>query len=150
MLDSKMGKVLACWWLGCSLACGDDVHSCTLKACGAASPSITLVDESGLPVVARGEVQDPDNHPFDCTLSSPTSGCQSNVVFTWGYVGSSSYRLQIRFEQGDGSFTAWQRVDVEIESHTDPDFNGPGCSCTWYTATAAPIVVPAAARMPEP
>jgi hypothetical protein len=144
-----MWKLLACCLLGCSLACSDE-HSCADVACLGTPASIVLVDEGGAPVAARGEVQDlqgPSTLPFDCTLSSPNSSCHNNLVVLGGGT-RSSYRLQIRFEQGDGSFTPWQRVDVEVTGHTDPDFDGPGCSCTWYDATAANATVPATARLP--
>jgi hypothetical protein len=145
-----MWKRFVCLWAVWSLACGDDVHTCTAKACGGLPPSIPLVDERGLPVVARGEIQNPDGtqpSTFDCTVSAPGSSCQTNLVFT----GEDAYwrreLVQIRFEQTDGSFTPWEPVDIQITSHTDPDFNGPDCSCTWYTAMAPSVVVPVTARL---
>jgi hypothetical protein len=35
----------------------------------------------------------------------------------------------------------------DAESHTDPDFNGPGCPCSWDEITLDPVVVPAGARL---
>jgi hypothetical protein len=39
---------------------------------------------------------------------------------------------------------------LDITTHTEPEFNGPGCPCTWYTATAEPFVVPANALLSAP
>jgi hypothetical protein len=154
VLDNGMGKIWACFTMVCSLACGDaegGERSCADVACGGSYPPVALVDENGLPVVARGEVQNRDlpeqPFPFDCTVSSPSSGCQGNAVVTGTWGVSPGYVAQIRFEQSDGSFTAWQPVRFHVTSRTDPDFNGPGCLCTRYTATAEDVIVPVSARL---
>jgi hypothetical protein len=56
---------------------------------------------------------------------------------------------ELRFARADGSMTPWQVVPLELERKTDPDFNGPGCSCSWYIAQPASVTVPADARLPE-
>jgi hypothetical protein len=52
---------------------------------------------------------------------------------------------ELRFGLDDGSFTQWQPLELDFQRHTDPDFNGDGCSCTWYDASAL-VIVPGAAR----
>lgn len=56
---------------------------------------------------------------------------------------------ELRFAGADGSLLSWQVVPLEVERHTDPDFNGAGCSCSWYVAKPASVIVPSEARLPE-
>jgi hypothetical protein len=156
-----MAKLFACFMMVCWLAwsaCSDE-HACTDADCLGLAPGIPLVDESGMPVIARGEVQNLSGggqSPFDCTVPVPivvpgprpipASGCVGNVVVAGGEARSSKAASQIRFEQSDGSFTPWQPVAVDVTRHTDPDFNGPGCPCTWYSASAGDVIVPVSAR----
>jgi hypothetical protein len=56
---------------------------------------------------------------------------------------------EVRFEVANGAWSEWQEVVLDLTERTDPDFNGPGCPCTWYTATARAIVVPVDARLPR-
>ncbi len=140
---------------GLLAGCSDDPLTCTLADCGGSLPSTQLVDDMGQPALARGEQrtrQMPSPLFFDCTVTLMSPGppgqvaCENGVIF----VGDNAYPgndVELRFELPDGSFTEWQEVELSYTSHTDPDFNGPGCSCTWYTATATPVLVPALARL---
>jgi hypothetical protein len=86
---------------------------------------------------------------FDCSRSSqngPGDICTDSVLFFRIPLHPESF-VEVRFELQDGSMSEWQVVSLELSKHTDPDFNGPGCSCTWYSATVAPVVVPANAKL---
>lgn len=85
---------------------------------------------------------------FDCSAEGTVAsgGCRDGVLEVEAPAGPEG-QVAIRFELPDGSFTDWQTVDLDVTSTTDPDFNGPDCPCTFYTATAAPITVPADARI---
>lgn len=146
--------------LGACLAAGacanDDTLTCTLADCGGTLGDIVLVDEAGEPAAARGEYRrsnapEPATPtPFDCSPAaagrpSPCDGGRLSPAVD-GIQPDTS--VEMRFRLHDDSWSAWQPLALDITSHTDPDFNGPGCECTWYTATAAPIVVPAEARLP--
>jgi hypothetical protein len=143
-------------WLGCSLlaGCGDDTQSCNDAYCTSVAPSIRLVDDAGQRAPARGEQRTrrkPAPLSFDCTSTAgiPAQGdlaCENGLLSP----GDETYPgnpVELRFELADGSFTEWREVELAYTSHTDPDYNGPGCPCTSYTATAAPVVVPFDARM---
>jgi hypothetical protein len=110
-----------------------------------------LVDEGGLPVVARGEVQNPDgggrSFPFDCTLSAPSSGCRGNVVVAGSETRSPLAVPQVRFVQSDGSFTPWQPARIEVSKSTDTSTDDAECPCTSSDIAAADIVVPVTARL---
>ena len=134
------------------LACGEDKSECADIECVGLPPRLPLVDDEGAPVGARGQLRQPtrplESFPFDCTAPWPDSNCQSNFVVTGPDVNSPEYALEIRFVQSDDSFSSWQSVDLEFSSETNPDFNDLGCSCSYYSATAASVIVPAAARRP--
>jgi hypothetical protein len=138
-------------------ACDVGLHECASASCGGPLPEVALLDEAGNPSAARGEHRSVDARgepatPFDC--SPPDAGqaslCSEGVVLLSVFGARPGTRVELRFQLRDGSWSAWRALDLEITSHTDADFNGPGCPCTGYTATAAPIVVPAEARLPAP
>ena len=137
-------------------ACGADGHSCTLKGCVGGPVRVQLVDDAGTPVAARGEYEanrDGEARSFDCTVTPESSSydadCTDGQVTVFPFYSNPGTTLRFRFELADGSFSEWQAASLDYESHTDPDFNGPGCPCTWYDATSGPVVVPAQARLPE-
>jgi hypothetical protein len=143
-----------------ALGCGDDREdgalTCTLKGCGGLS-ELALIDDDGEPARARGEFRSTDTEPtsqqtvpFDCAPARPNAGCSDGVLLIDLPIAPPRTVVDVRFELSDGTWSAWQTLDLEVTSHTEPDFNGPGCSCTWYTATAAPIVVPPEARLQQP
>jgi hypothetical protein len=125
---------------------------------GGEAIEIALVDEAGAPVAARGELrglgsQEPAR--FDCfddpSASEAEVSCNDGLLYpSFVYDLTPDTRVDLRFVLADGSWTEWQRLDLDVTSHTDPDFNGPGCACTWYEATTSPIVTPAAARTTSP
>jgi hypothetical protein len=128
-----MRNLLLCFSLGCMFGCSDD-HACTSMACGGEFV-VALVDDAGLPLAAHGEFRN-------------TRGTTTFKTEKFGWVDfalSPNDAAEIHFELADGSFTPWQSIEFEFERHTDPDFNGPGCSCSWYDASSK-VVVPAAAR----
>jgi hypothetical protein len=140
-----------------ALGCGDDREdgtlTCTLAGCGGLS-ELALIDDDGNPARARGEFRSTGTEPtsqqtvpFDCAPAPPNAGCSDGVLLIDLPIAPARPVVDVRFELSEGTWSAWQTLDLEITEHTEPDFNGPGCSCTWYTATAAPIVVPAAARI---
>jgi hypothetical protein len=128
--------------------------------CAGILSDIVLVDEAGEPASARGEYRSSNSWSstgparFDCTAGPADAASARPCVEGRVAVGSVDMqpdaRAEVRFELRDGSWSEWQSLALDITSHTDPEFNGPGCPCTWYTATAAPIVVPAEARLPAP
>jgi hypothetical protein len=116
-----------------------------------------LVDDAGDPVAARGEYRSnmPGSVPsaFDCSPAgadaSPELQCPNGVILSTIYDVRSNTSLELRFELNEGGLSDWQSVPLEVTERTDTDFNGPGCPCTWYDATAQPITVPIAARLPS-
>jgi len=137
-------------------ACGADTHSCTAKGCVGGPVDIQLVDDAGAPVSARGEYKtnrNSETRSFDCSVTPESSNldadCTDGQVTVFPFIADPGTTLQFRFALADGSLTDWQGIRLDYESETDPDFNGPGCSCTWYNATSEPAVVPAEARLPE-
>jgi hypothetical protein len=146
-------------WGACiaASACGDGTHECATARCGGALPVVALVDEAGNPVAARGEQRSAD-YPaapataFDCEpadAGQPTL-CARGQLLLSVFEAHPGTRVELRFQLRDGSWSDWQVLALDITSHTDPEFNGPGCPCTGYTATAQPIVVPVEARPPAP
>ena len=133
------------------LACDCDVHTCTLMDCNGAPSKVALVDDSGGSVAAKGEYRSSGrNHDvsataFDCNDARSPAHCEDGVLLLNAPGGHDS-KDEIRFELANGEFTDWQPVALTITEHTDSDFNGPGCSCTWYTAVVEPVVVPSEAR----
>jgi hypothetical protein len=120
-------------------------------ACGASQTLVRLVDETGTRIATVGEQRTSRGsgtgvpEPFDCRpgADAGTGPCTdgSLVLFDFNLAPSTVY--EVRFARADGSFTSWQRILLEIEEHTDPEFNGPGCPCTWYEAAPASVIVPA-------
>jgi len=140
--------------------------TCTLADCGGGTALIRLVDEGDRPVAARGEyrilgtggsMQLPI--AFNCTgengegeTDAADAGryydtCSGSFLAVWG-AADPRRRVEVRFELALGGLTEWLPVSLNYVSHTDPDFNGPGCPCTWYEAQPRDLVVPDAARRP--
>jgi hypothetical protein len=148
-------------WIICAgwsllAGCGEDGGSCTARDCPSTLPRLALVDDTGQPVGARGELRNNLSgapQPFDCTLSNgpPTAtnriGCEDGVLATQDMNLDGDTRIELRFERAGGGLSEWQTVALDITSNTDADFNGPGCPCTRYEATAAPVLVPVNARI---
>jgi hypothetical protein len=117
---------------------------------------LALVDESGQGVAAKGEYRNSQgfSQPFDCTLAhnvtSPFAACQGNVVQLDAVDLQPGATYEIHFEAENGEWSEWLPVPLQPTQHTDPDFNGPGCECSWYTGQAQPLVVPAAVRPTAP
>lgn len=138
-------------------ACDDRPHECASGACGGELPEVALVDEAGNSVTARGEQRSAD-YPdtaalvFDCSPpdAGQTSLCSEGRVVLSVFQAHPGTRVELRFQLQDGSWSDWRVLPLDITAHTDPEFNGPGCPCTWYTAMPAPIVVPVEARLPAP
>jgi hypothetical protein len=144
------------WMLGAWMAIAgcEDTRTCTLVECTGGPLEIALVDEAGAPVAARGELRglgSVEPARFDC-LDDPRGSevevsCDDGLLPPFVYNLAPDTRVGLRFALADGSWTEWKRLDLDVSSHTDPDFNGPGCSCTWLEATTPPVVAPAAARI---
>lgn len=143
--------------------CDDDAAlTCTDKGCSNQGPvQVQLVDESGAPVAARGEYrvigersESPEPVPFECAAlagdAAPSGANCSNAVVELGSALSiavfPSVRLELRFELEPGGMTEWAPHYLTYVEHTEPDFNGPGCECTWQEIQAPPAIVPAGAR----
>jgi hypothetical protein len=148
---------LAFTWALCSscLACGES-GPCTLSLCGE-SAEVQLTDQDGNPVAARGQVRDIATEfeiAFDCSSNSQRNvrslACRDNVVLLAGIIPRPGSIVEVRFGLQDGSISEWQPLSLQLSEHTDPDFNGPGCPCTWYSATVAPVVVPGDAQLALP
>ena len=119
--------------------------------CGGGSFTVPLVTEGGEPASGvRGEYRRGRTNPtvtrFNCGDDRATdeAACAGSSISIPSFAGPGPV-FELRFRGPDGSFTEWQAVDLRIESITDPDFNGPGCPCSWYEARPEPVVVPAAA-----
>jgi hypothetical protein len=130
-----MWKIMLCFSVGALFGCGSD-RECTDADC-VGKFVIAPVDDAGAPVAARGEARNARG-----ITSFPVNG----EYLLWDSAISPNDAAEIRFELADGSFTPWQPIPVNYERHTNPDFNGEGCSCTWYDASAR-VVVPADARL---
>src|SRR5262245_50283008 len=147
-----LGRVLAGSLAVLIVGCGDDDRSCTAKGCGG-SIELPLVTESGQPATARGEYRrgrtDPVVTRFNCSdaRAADEAACAGGVIHMDGFPGPGPV-FELRFQRPDGTFTDWQIVDLKIEAITDPEFNGPGCPCTWYEGRPDPVVVPADVLLP--
>jgi hypothetical protein len=123
-----------------------------LEGCGGIS-SLSFAVEDNSSVAPRGQLRhsNPDwgTGDFDCRDSEMQSTYVSctNGVLTLGMPLWSGDALDIRFELQDGSMSDWQQVPLSFTAHTIEDFNGPGCPCTYYTASAPQIAVPAGALL---
>jgi hypothetical protein len=129
-----MWKFALCF-VGFLFGCGDD-RACTDADC-VGTFVLVPVDDAGLPVGARGEVRNDRG-----ITTFPVNG----TYISFDAAISPDDAAEIHFELPDGSFTSWQPLQIEYERHTDPDFNGEGCSCTWYNARTQ-VVVPGDARL---
>lgn len=135
--------------LGAVLVSGCEAHSCTAAGCGGESTSVSLVNERGEPMRVQGEARirgpryESSAAPFDCTQDS--FDCEGGVLSA-AAPSSTEDVLELRFRLPDGGFTEWQTFDLEVSAHTDPDFNGPDCPCTWHEAAPLSVVVPDAAQ----
>ena len=130
------------------VACGDDDRTCTAMACGSGDFGVSLVTDGGQPASARGEYRRGRTDPVVTRFNCDDDRAADEVACTGGRVGLPSFAgpglvFEMRFQRPDGSLTEWQIVNLHIESVTDPDFNGPGCPCTWYEARPDPVIVPA-------
>lgn len=139
-------------------ACSDDdTLTCTAKACGGGTLSIALVDDAGNAVEARGQFRVGDGLApafFDCTGSTQQTGsdpafCKDSVIALDRWLSPDSI-VELRYELAPDTYTEWERLQLQYTSHTERDFNGPGCDCTWYDAADRSTVVPEAARRPMP
>ena len=128
--------------------------SCTDLPCLGRNVEVALVDESGDPVAARGEIRYSRHQGglFDCTVA-PTSTAQDvdceNDTLLLGPAFNDDDELDIRFELGDGSFSDWQPVPLTVERVVLADVNGPDCDCTVWNGTAEPVIVPADAQLTD-
>lgn len=127
--------------------CGVFPTECTEMGCSGIA-EVGFVDSAGNVATPSGQVRqvgDPDAQPFDCAVTSDTvteyADCENGVLFL-GFVEDGTERYEVRFELAGGGLSDWQEVQLDSASHTDPDFNGPGCACTWWDPTVEPIVVP--------
>lgn len=138
------------------VACGDDGdRTCTAQGCGGGLFSVPLVTESGQPASARGELRRGRTDPVVTRFNCGGGRDADEVACPGGRIGIPSFAgpgpvFEMRFQRPDGSFTDWQIVNLHIEAITDPEFNGPGCPCTWYEASPDPVVVPAAVMLSTP
>ncbi len=129
--------------------CGVFPKVCNDMGC-IGSAEVALVDAAGDPVAPSGELRrvggSVDLRPFDCAATSDVvteyAECE-NGVLVLGYLGDRAERFELRFELEGAEWSDWQEVQLELTPHTDPDFNGPGCECTWLEGRAEPLVVPA-------
>lgn len=115
------------------------------------SAEVALIDAAGDRAEPSGELRDVGGstaQTFDCAVTSrvatDNAECANGVLFL-GYLSTGDERFEVRFKLDDGSWSLWQEVPLDVSTYTDPDFNGPGCACTWYDGTTSPIVVPESA-----
>ena len=149
-----MWRILPLVLLGSLLGCGES-RDCTFAACGGSTPELPFVDESGAPVTASGELrttQLPEPREFICWgQQAPRGEPCGNGVLGFTHVGGHGIDrndlVEVRFRLSDGTLTEWQPAAYDVERHTDPDFNGPGCPCSWDEITLEPMIVPAAAQL---
>ena len=142
-------------FFGLSVFACNESHSCTLVQCIGVEPQLAFVDEGGVAVTASGErrtTSQPEPRTFTCAgQEAPDGGSCGGGLIRFADVGGSGITrqdvLEVRFLLSDGSYSAWQPVPFEVEGHTNPDFNGPGCPCSWDDITIEPVVVPAGARL---
>lgn len=133
-------------------ACDDG--ECERAACESEPFQVAVVDDAGDPLAVKGEYRISSPGREDATVSfecHPEQADESVRCFdnelTVGPAWADDFEMEVRFELADGELSEWQPVALEITSETDPDYNGPGCACTTYSASAEPIVVPEEARL---
>jgi hypothetical protein len=152
-------------WVGVLIlvtACDDDgLRACNDMGCiGDAEVQLQLVDDSGAPVAARGEYRisssrggAPTAVPFDCTGAADAGtgpyNC-SNAVLVLQGADHPSLNIEVRFELTQGGLSEWSSLRLVYTSQTDPNFNGPGCPCTWYDVADQTLLVPDGARRALP
>jgi hypothetical protein len=126
--------------------------SCNAAGCGGAPIALNLIDDRGQAAAARGTLRElaGSSNPwtFNCAAEPPEArfplGCD-NGVLTVSVFGPNS-KFEVQFELADGNQSEWQSVGLELTERTLEDFNGPGCPCTIYEGSSAPITVPATAK----
>ncbi|HTV21083.1 MAG TPA: hypothetical protein VMG12_20500 [Polyangiaceae bacterium] len=140
--------------VGCGDEPSDGTRICTLKGCGGGIEDLRFIDDTGAPALARSEFRTSDARgeavqiTLDCSPPSGAHipGCSAGAFEFMALDFSPQTLVDVRFGRPDGSWTDWQPLPLTQTEHTDPDFNGPGCPCTWRTATTPPLVVPPDAR----
>ncbi|HWA74740.1 MAG TPA: hypothetical protein VG937_20500 [Polyangiaceae bacterium] len=147
-----VGWVLGFLFAVTSIGVGCLPHSCTDIGCVGGDVAVALVDDSGAPVAARGEVRRSAHREvtFDCTVASSGGGAEAdcvNNVLQLDPVNGNRETTELRFRLEDGSFTDWRPVDVTITEGVAKDLGGPDCDCRYLNGTAEPVTVPAAARL---
>ena len=141
--------LVACCAIG-SYGCA---KTCTNALCSGTT-EVSLVDDAGEPAVAQGEARREGGaaRPFDCTQEEtrPESfECGMDGVLRFnGHIEPDGPPpvYEVRFALRDGGWSPWQQAELELTQMTDPDFNGPGCPCTW-TDGHADMMVPPGARL---
>jgi hypothetical protein len=146
------------WWVAFAIsallgACEQEgSRECTLAECSGFGLEVPLVDDAGRPVAAKGEyrtsAEGGNSQSFDCTSGArprPYPDCEENRLQV-GSVLRPGTTLEVSFQDASGAWSEWLPVALTLHAHTDPDFNGPGCPCTWYSADAEPLIVPAASQ----
>lgn len=141
---SRVG--LGAWLVLVPLGCGDDTRSCTAQGCDD-TLVVSLVTDAGAPATTRGELRfdQAEAAPFNCAPENEAEAlrCEGGRL----QFSRTEGVFEVRFALGDDAFTDWQVVDLDIQPVTDPDFNGPGCPCTWYEGRPV-VVVPDSAMIP--
>jgi hypothetical protein len=144
-----LGVYAICWLLS---GCQWFGHSCTDMACLGPATKLQFVDEDGQPVEAKGELRDADGtHAFDC--ADPPRDSWFEVTCSGGTLSkrapdSEHTTNEVRFVKDDGTLSDWQPVALSVTRHTDEDFNGDGCPCSWFEGKTKPLLVLADARNP--
>jgi hypothetical protein len=134
--------------LAAAVGCSDE-HGCSLAACGGDRTAISFVNEKGMKVAPRGELQrldpEPDLWTFDCKEEDPHAlhglGCEEGALSIDELFLPNS-KVEVRFQLPDGTLSDWQPVKLKLTKHTIEDFNGPGCPCTYYDGTGTVVMVP--------
>jgi hypothetical protein len=150
--------------LGASLLVGCDsgFRACGEAGCGGNGFTLLeFVDDQNQPTGTRGEyrvtrtrggeIQGPV--PFACSAGAPgardagpsSDNCRGAQVELAGDLEPGAV-VEARFDLAQGGQTEWLALQLDFTQHTDPEFNGPGCPCSWFEAQARPFVVPAGAR----
>ncbi|HEX2880389.1 MAG TPA: hypothetical protein VHO25_12730 [Polyangiaceae bacterium] len=166
-----MNRTAAALILGASagclvLACGEEGNddpmpgggTCTAVACLGRVLEVGLIDENGAAALARGEFRDlASNYPaqeFDCSVDPDDSfsdlDCFDGTIRLDPFFVTPEMELEVRFQLGNGDYSEWQSVPLQISDRVIEDFNGPGCDCTVYDAFGSVVEVPPAARLTPP
>lgn len=146
MVRRGSGFVLSLGFL--AQACID--LGCSDRVCESPDiPPAQLVDEQGAAVAnTRGLlVTGLRQQRFDCARDIQ---CRNgNQLQLDGLLRrEDADQAQVYFQRDGGTLGPAQDVKVTSEKKTDPDFGGPGCSCSWTVSETEPLVVPDDARAP--